>query len=271
VGLIHFVGMSTEHDYTIGSAQYLWIEQDLMNLDRTKTPWVIFGGHRAMYINSNYGGSVTSDITVMNALIENIEPLLWKYRVNLAFWGHNHVVQRHAAVLNKTVIQHSVLIESSVYGEVPTAMHDDPQATVHMVVGTGGAQFTENYVSPYPDWNEKVFYKYGYARVVTHNASYLEWEWVSSIDHLVYDIMVITQGDPTKPWVLVDESDDTQTESNGSTSSHLGHVEKGFLIFGCVVIGLLLIALLVVGFRKAYARYYDSSEILLSPRNSSHV
>ncbi len=92
VGLIHFVGMSTEHDYTVGSKQYLWLENDLASVDRSVTPWIIFGGHRAMYINSNYGGSVTSDIVVMDLLIENVEPLLWKYRVNLAFWGHNHVV-----------------------------------------------------------------------------------------------------------------------------------------------------------------------------------
>ena len=43
----------------------------------------------------------------MNNLITNIEPLLFKYRVNVAFYGHNHVVQRHSAVFNKTVIQHS--------------------------------------------------------------------------------------------------------------------------------------------------------------------
>lgn len=35
VGLIHFVGMSTEHDYTVGSEQYLWLEADLAGVDRT--------------------------------------------------------------------------------------------------------------------------------------------------------------------------------------------------------------------------------------------
>eukprot|EP01031_Cornospumella_fuschlensis_P010169 gene10169-12470_t len=62
VGLMHFIGISTEHPYTIGSPQYLWLESDLKAIDRTRTPWVIFGGHRAMYLNSNYGGSPTSDI-----------------------------------------------------------------------------------------------------------------------------------------------------------------------------------------------------------------
>jgi hypothetical protein len=54
VGLIHFVGMSTEHNFTTGSEQWNFLEQDLASVDRSVTPWVIFGGHRAMYINSNY-------------------------------------------------------------------------------------------------------------------------------------------------------------------------------------------------------------------------
>lgn len=50
-----------------------------------------------MYINSNYGGTPTSDITVMKELILNVEPLLFQNQVNLAFYGHNHVVQRQSA------------------------------------------------------------------------------------------------------------------------------------------------------------------------------
>ena len=42
VGLIHFVGMSTEHDYTVGSEQYLWLEADLAAVDRTGTTFITF-------------------------------------------------------------------------------------------------------------------------------------------------------------------------------------------------------------------------------------
>ena len=41
--------MSTEHNYTKGSRQYAWLEQDLQKVNREKTPWVVIGGHRAMY------------------------------------------------------------------------------------------------------------------------------------------------------------------------------------------------------------------------------
>lgn len=200
VGLMHFVGISTEHSFVVGSEQYLWLEADLKAVDRTVTPWVVFGGHRAMYLNSNYGGGTTSDIALMDALILNLEPLLWKYRVNLGFYGHNHVVQRHSAVLNRTVVQASTEVVDE-QGQV-VHFHADPQATVHMVVGTGGAAFTVNAVEPKPAWNEMYMYQYGYARVTAVNASYLDWQWVLSATGQVLDHMVITQSDPTQPWVL---------------------------------------------------------------------
>lgn len=202
VGLIHFVGMSTEHDFNIGSEQYYWLEKDLRSVNRSLTPWVIFGGHRAMYINSDYGGTVTSDITVMQEMIDNLEPLLWKYRVNLGFYGHNHVVQRHSAVLNYTVIQASEALEDS-EGNV-VHYHDDPQATVHMVIGTGGGTFTKNAVDPPPEWNELYYYEYGYAIVTAVNESHLDWKWVLGTTNEVLDRMVITQSDPSQPWVLPD-------------------------------------------------------------------
>ncbi|CAM9350932.1 unnamed protein product, partial [Ectocarpus fasciculatus] len=191
VGLIHFVGISTEHNYTIGSPQYLWLENDLATVNRSATPWIIFGGHRAMYINSNYGEAITSDIVVMDTMIENMEHLLFKYRVNLGFYGHNHAVQRMSAVYDSVVEQAATTVTDADGNEI--AWHENPQATVHMVIGTGGAKFTENFVEPYPAWCEKVFYQYGYARVIAVNESYLKWEWVDASDNIIYDQMVITQ------------------------------------------------------------------------------
>ena len=42
--MVHFIMMSTEHDYRDGSRQYKWLENDLKNVDRKKTPWVVLGG-----------------------------------------------------------------------------------------------------------------------------------------------------------------------------------------------------------------------------------
>ena len=178
VGLMHLIGMSTEHNFTIGSKQYLWLENDLKNINRSLTPWVVFGGHRAMYLNSNYGPpssyASSSDGIVSDAMIANVEPLLYKYRVNIGFYGHNHAVQRQSAVLTSRVVQYAE--KTTINGET-VYYHDDPQATVHYVVGTGGAGFTMNAVTPAPSWNELTFYQWGYAVVTAVNESYLTWEW----------------------------------------------------------------------------------------------
>lgn len=40
-GNVHVVQMSSEHDYTVGSEQYHWLEQNLKNVDRSQTPFVV--------------------------------------------------------------------------------------------------------------------------------------------------------------------------------------------------------------------------------------
>lgn len=66
VGLVHMIGISTEHNYTTGSSQWTWLLNDLQGIDRSKTPWVIFGGHRAMYLNSNYDTGTEVKCTSVN-------------------------------------------------------------------------------------------------------------------------------------------------------------------------------------------------------------
>ena len=39
VGMVHMVGMSTEHSFLIGSEQYNWLANDLKSVNRTLTPW----------------------------------------------------------------------------------------------------------------------------------------------------------------------------------------------------------------------------------------
>jgi len=122
IGSIHLVGMGTEHNYSVDSPQYRWLEEDLRSINRTHTPWVIFSGHRPMYVDSSAccGWGVPDDVCddiclaytnvgAMRSLQDNIEPLLQKYRVNLAFAGHFHNVQRQSAVFQGKVVQRSSL------------------------------------------------------------------------------------------------------------------------------------------------------------------
>ncbi|KAF6175524.1 hypothetical protein GIB67_038098 [Kingdonia uniflora] len=69
---IHFTVISTEHDWSENSEQYEWMKKDLESVDRSRTPWVIFTGHRPMY-SSLKGGFPAS---VDPKFAEAVEPLL---------------------------------------------------------------------------------------------------------------------------------------------------------------------------------------------------
>ena len=43
--LVRIIVMSTEHNYTEGSEQYEWLENELASIDH-KSKWTIFFGHK---------------------------------------------------------------------------------------------------------------------------------------------------------------------------------------------------------------------------------
>jgi hypothetical protein len=77
-GPVHFIVMSSEHNFLEDSEQYNWLVNDMMNVDRTRTPWLIFMGHRPMYTSSDEG----SEKYLRTHLREIYEPLLLKFKVN---------------------------------------------------------------------------------------------------------------------------------------------------------------------------------------------
>ena len=52
-GGVHFASVSTEHDYSIGSPQWQWLQSDLRKAaapaQRVRVPWIVVVGHRPMY------------------------------------------------------------------------------------------------------------------------------------------------------------------------------------------------------------------------------
>jgi len=104
----------------------------LASVDRSVTPWIIFSGHRPMYIDSTYRKEPDGDQPVAKLLRQSVEPLLYKYKVDLALWGHHHSYQRNCAV----------------YKEVCT-----PGATTQVVIGMAGMGLTKNLEPSPPSWN----------------------------------------------------------------------------------------------------------------------
>eukprot|EP00731_Ephydatia_muelleri_P019818 Em0012g643a len=122
-GSVHFVLMSTEHRFDSGSAQLQYLDDHLSTVDRSKTPWLIFAGHRPMYIDSTNWALPDGDQPVALLLRAYVEPLLKKYQVDVAFWGHHHSYQRSCPVFGYQCMK---------------------GATTHIVVGMGGQGLSQN-------------------------------------------------------------------------------------------------------------------------------
>jgi hypothetical protein len=101
VGPIHWLSISTEHNWAPGSAQYSFIEKDLASVDRKVTPWLIVGGHRPMYIDSTNNDQPAGDQTVAKLLRLHLEPLFAKVQHTL----HHPFPPQHLALFLFTLFE----------------------------------------------------------------------------------------------------------------------------------------------------------------------
>jgi acid phosphatase type 7 len=157
-GPIHWTTMSTEHDFTRGSPQYKFLESDLAGVDRTRTPWVVFAGHRPMYTSE---GNLTGAFT--RTFLANVEPLFRTYHVDVALWGHIHKYERTCGILT-----------------AGTCADRDEDGTVHVVIGNAGNDYqtpwfeTSPYHNPEPDWLVFRTYDFGIS-TLTANSTTLQF------------------------------------------------------------------------------------------------
>jgi len=175
-GPIHFIMMSTEHDFRAGALQRAWIEKDLASVNRSATPFIIFTGHRPAYIDSTYRlnwdpAPSPSDLAAADLLRKELEPLWMQYRVDVIFWGHHHSYQRTCPVYNMTCTE---------------------GAPIHIVTGAAGAHFSTNIEQKNPEWIEFVEdHIHGYVRAKVRSGK-LMLEFVSSHDRSIVDSITVS-------------------------------------------------------------------------------
>jgi len=171
-GLVHFIFISTEHNWMSGSEQYVWIQQDLSSVNRTQTPWIIFSGHRPMYTGMLATGST---VRVSNYMKAELEPLLQKYSVDLCLWGHVHNYERTCPVLNEQCqgdLQH-------------------PGGPVHVVIGMAGQSLSFDWADPVPDWSMFRAADFGYTRITVSSPTQLHLQFIGDKDGQVHDRMTL--------------------------------------------------------------------------------
>uniref|UniRef100_A0A453FQI2 Purple acid phosphatase n=1 Tax=Aegilops tauschii subsp. strangulata TaxID=200361 RepID=A0A453FQI2_AEGTS len=182
-GSVHFIFMSTEHSWSEKSEQYNWMERDLSSVDRSRTPWVIFIGHRPMY-SSNVGiiPSVDPDF------VASVEPLLLTNKVDLVFFGHVHNYERTCAVY-KGKCRGMPRKDAS---GIDTYDNSNYTAPVHAIVGAGGFSLDGFSLIP-QSWSVSRISEFGYARVHATKTSVLV-QFVSSGTTEIRDQFRIVKG-----------------------------------------------------------------------------
>lgn len=84
----HVIMLGSYTDFHAQSQQYNWLQSDLANIDRVKTPWVIVLLHAPWY-NTNEAHQGEGE-----SMRQAMEHLLYDARVDLVFAGHVHAYER---------------------------------------------------------------------------------------------------------------------------------------------------------------------------------
>jgi len=95
-GSVTIITLSSEHDYTEGSPQGLFLQRQLAAVNRSLTPWIVVTQHRHLYHLSG------SEMEMQLNYLATLEPLFKRYKVDLVLTGHVHNSLRTCSVFNWT-------------------------------------------------------------------------------------------------------------------------------------------------------------------------
>ncbi|XVE99859.1 hypothetical protein REPUB_Repub03eG0237800 [Reevesia pubescens] len=152
-GSVHFTVISTEHDWTENSEQYKWMKKDMASIDRSKTPWLIFTGHRPMY--SSHLGLGAPDVNFRNI----IEPILLVNKVDLVLSGHVHNYERTCYIYKSECLAMPIKDENG----IDTYDNSNYKAPVQAIVGMAG--FSLDKFSPLAaGWSLSRICEFGYVK-----------------------------------------------------------------------------------------------------------
>ena len=166
-GLVHFTVLSTEHNFTRGSPQYAWFENDLNSVDRLRTPWLIINCHRPFYSSERY----IADYNVSIHLRHSLEPLFREHGVDLVIQGHYHSYERTCRVYQERCVN---------------------DGTMYVTVGAAG--FDLDGAGTWPvQWSSHYEAEYGYGRATVANTTALLWQFVRNSDKQVSDSVWLTR------------------------------------------------------------------------------
>ncbi|KAK4746965.1 hypothetical protein SAY87_026002 [Trapa incisa] len=178
-GSVHFTVISTEHDWLEDSEQYQWMKNDMASVNRSRTPWLVFTGHRPMYTSSIGLFSVDS------MFVDAVEPLLLDNKVDLVLFGHVHNYERTCSIYQNKCTAFPVKGQDA----IDVYDHRNYSAPVQAVIGMAG--FTlDKFPDDVQDWSLVRISKFGYLRGHATRQE-LKLEFVNSGTKVVEDSFCI--------------------------------------------------------------------------------
>lgn len=228
IGPIHFVSYVTESyfDYKKGKAlnstlqrQYDWLVTDLeaANNNREQQPWIIVQGHRPMYCTNWYNASTgcgpeqeqsrhgTYKPSAGNVFA--VEPLMYKFGVDLWIGGHVHDYTRYWPVYNLEVKNGTTN---------PNNPYHNPKATTYLTIGAAGNHemhfdrgCVHNGACVYPSYSNFAGQPspfaactagtspncpdFNFGEMTVYNATHLQWSQYSAVQGQTIDEMWLIQ------------------------------------------------------------------------------
>lgn len=156
-GSVHFLMLNTEMSSRNSSRQWSFVQNDLAQVNRSRTPWLLVFGHRQMYSNNVMGPQ--NDMG-------DLEPLFLQYKVDIAFWGHIHFAQASCPMYKAKCV---TIKDASGY-----------DAPIHTVIGNAGQGLTKiNYkAAPWSLYNAA---KWGWSHVEVSNATHMKMSFFNDV------------------------------------------------------------------------------------------
>lgn len=182
-GQVHFIQYNSETDFpnypenvsdinadNLGypNEQLDWLKNDLANVDRTKTPWVIAAGHRPWYV-----GAKEKDIC--DACQAAFEDIFYDHGVDVLLFGHVHNYQTlYPMYKNKVDTENKF---------------NNPKYPLHILNGAAGHY---DGLDDIVDKNKPAGYRlgmklYGWSKITVHNETHLTQDFIASGNNTVMD------------------------------------------------------------------------------------
>ncbi|GAV70782.1 Metallophos domain-containing protein/Metallophos_C domain-containing protein, partial [Cephalotus follicularis] len=200
-GGVHFVMLGAYVDYNSTGAQYAWLKEDLRQVDRTVTPWLVAAWHPPWY------SSYSSHYQEFECMRQEMESLLYQYGVDIVFSGHVHAYERMNKVYNYTLdlcgpvyltvgdggnIEQVDVDFADDPGKCPPAGENIPEfgGLCHINFSSGSAKGKFCW-DKQPEWSAFRESSFGHGMLEVVNSTYALWTWHRNQDTYKED----SQGD----------------------------------------------------------------------------